>query len=294
LVAPSPPPQTSRSGELWEAAVAEVGIATLRCYAPAGADDAAAATSPAPGTADAAPSPAPAAGTVPAANAPKRNAVRPGGRRGPQVPEPTPVRVLADDPVTRDAALACLLARREVRVLAPDEAHAARVVLVLVERVTGETVEWMQEAAEAAPDGVGFVVVGDGMREHHLLGAVAYGPVSVLARRDADFDRIVHAIAGVPEGRLELPEEAVGWLVGRLRTIHRDVLEPRGLTGVGLEVREVGVIRLLAEGLDTAEIAKRMNYSERTVKSIIHGVLTQRQLRNRAHAVAFALRAGVV
>ena len=91
-----------------------------------------------------------------------------------------------------------------------------------------------------------------------------------------------------------MPEEAVGWLVGRLRTIHRDVLEPRGLTGAGLEVREVGVIRLLAEGLDTAEIAKRMNYSERTVKSIIHGVLTQRQLRNRAHAVAFALRAGVV
>ena len=272
--------------------MAEVGIATLRCYAPAGADDAAA-PNPASGAA-----PVPGTGTGTGTNAQavtaKRNAVRPNGRRTPQSPEPTPVRVLADDPVTRDAALACLLARREVRVLAPEEAHAARVILVLVERVTGETVAWMQEAAEAAPDGVGFVVVGDGMREHHLLGAVAYGPVSVLARRDADFDRIVHAIAGVPEGRLEMPEEAVGWLVGRLRTIHRDVLEPRGLTGVGLEVREVGVIRLLAEGLDTAEIAKRMNYSERTVKSIIHGVLTQRQLRNRAHAVAFALRAGVV
>lgn len=291
--------------------MAEVGMATLRCYAPDGADDAPAAgpgaAAPAANGTNGTTNPASAADTsAPAAQSPhnpqspqngspaKRTASpRTAGRRSPAA-EPMPVRVLADDPVTRDAALACLLGRREIRVLPPEEAHAARVVLVLVERVTGETVAWIREAAEACAGDVGFVVVGDGMREHHLLGAVAYGPVSVLARRDADFDRIVRAISGLPEGRLEMPDEAVGWLVGRLRTIHKDVLEPRGLTGAGLEVREVGVIRLLAEGLDTAEIARRMNYSERTVKSIIHGVLTQRQLRNRAHAVAFALRAGVV
>jgi DNA-binding NarL/FixJ family response regulator len=266
--------------------VAEVGGATLRCYTPAGSDDAPAA--------DGSPAGPHRRGINAKAGTGTSALNRPDTRRTSATPGPTPVRVMADDPITRDAASACLAARREVRVLPPEEAHGARVVLVLVERVTGETVAWIREAAEASSDGVGFVVVGDGMREHHLLGAVVHGPVSVLARRDADFDRIVHAITGVPEGRLEMPDEAVGWLVGRLRTIHRDVLEPRGLTGVGLEVREVGVIQLLAEGLDTAEIAKRMNYSERTVKSIIHGVLTQRQLRNRAHAVAFALRAGVV
>jgi len=99
---------------------------------------------------------------------------------------------------------------------------------------------------------------------------------------------------GIPAGRLEMPGDAVGWLVTRLRTIHRDVLEPRGLTAAGLGTREVEVLRLLAEGLDTAEIAQAMNYSERTVKSIIHGVLTRCRLRNRAHAVAFALRSGAL
>jgi DNA-binding NarL/FixJ family response regulator len=70
------------------------------------------------------------------------------------------------------------------------------------------------------------------------------------------------------------------------------VLAPNGLTEAGLYTREVDVLRLLAEGLDIAEVAQRLNYSERTVRSIIHGVLTRMKLRNRVHAVAFALRSG--
>jgi DNA-binding NarL/FixJ family response regulator len=51
---------------------------------------------------------------------------------------------------------------------------------------------------------------------------------------------------------------------------------------------------LLAEGMDTVEIAQRLNYSERTVKNIIHGLLSRMKLRNRSHAVAYALRNGVM
>ncbi|MEY9932102.1 DNA-binding NarL/FixJ family response regulator [Catenulispora sp. GP43] len=214
---------------------------------------------------------------------------------------PIPVRILAEDAVTRDAMLACLRLRPEIRVLTHVDTDPARVVLVLAEQVTDGTLDRMGQAAAAAqvcavPASyeIGFVLVGDGLRAHHLLGAIAHGPVSVLARRDAGTERIVRAIVGVPQGRLELPDDAVGWLVARLRTIHRDVLQPRGLTAAGLGTREVEVLRLLAEGLDTAQIAQEMNYSERTVKSIIHGVLTRCRLRNRAHAVAFALRTGAL
>lgn len=242
-----------------------------------------------------------------------------GGRAG----APIPVRVLADDAITRESMHACLRPRPEIRVLGPGDTGPARVVLVLSDQVTDETLARMRQAAnpsaaastrrgpheggshegapyeagshEAGPHGeVGFVLIGDGLRAHHLLGAIAHGPLSVIARRDADTDRVVRAITGIPEGRLEMPDDAVGWLVTRLRTIHRDVLEPRGLTAAGLGTREVEVLRLLAEGLDTAEIAQAMNYSERTVKSIIHGVLTRCRLRNRAHAVAFALRSGAL
>ncbi|MFI9356773.1 response regulator transcription factor [Streptomyces lydicus] len=72
------------------------------------------------------------------------------------------------------------------------------------------------------------------------------------------------------------------------------MLTPIGLTTTGLVTREVEVIKLLADGLETAAIAQRLNYSERTIKNIIHGAMSRLQLRNRAHAVAYAFRMGAI
>ena len=72
------------------------------------------------------------------------------------------------------------------------------------------------------------------------------------------------------------------------------MLAPHDLTIAGLYTREVEVLRLVAEGADTLEIAQRRSYSERTVRNIIHGLLTRMKLNNRAHAVAYALRNGVM
>jgi DNA-binding CsgD family transcriptional regulator len=76
--------------------------------------------------------------------------------------------------------------------------------------------------------------------------------------------------------------------------LQREVLAPRGLNSAGLSPREVDVLRLMAEGLDTVEIAVELCYSERTVKNIIYGVTTRLNLRNRSHAVAYAMRAGML
>jgi DNA-binding CsgD family transcriptional regulator len=58
--------------------------------------------------------------------------------------------------------------------------------------------------------------------------------------------------------------------------------------------RELRVLRLLSEGCDTREIAHRLCYSERTVKNVIQDVTRRFGLRNRSHAVAFALRQGLI
>ncbi len=166
---------------------------------------------------------------------------------------------------------------------------------MLATQVTEETLSWMQRAAEQAPDReLRFVLVCEAMSEPHLLRAVSCGMVSVLARQGASQERIVRAVLGAHEGRAEMPGVAVGWLAGQIRAIQRNVLAPNGLTASGLESREADVLRLLAEGLDTQEIAERLSYSERTVKNIIHGVLSRLNLRNRTHAVAFALRTGLL
>ena len=72
------------------------------------------------------------------------------------------------------------------------------------------------------------------------------------------------------------------------------VLAPRGLSFAGLNDRERDVLRLVAEGHDTAEIATLLSYSERTVKNVLHDLNTRLQLRNRSHAVAYAVREGLI
>ena len=66
------------------------------------------------------------------------------------------------------------------------------------------------------------------------------------------------------------------------------------MTYGGLTHRELRVLRLLADGYSTAEIASALAYSERTIKNAIHDLTTRLQLRNRSHAVAFRGPAGLI
>ncbi len=91
-----------------------------------------------------------------------------------------------------------------------------------------------------------------------------------------------------------LPPELLGELLRQVERLQRQVLAPRGLNASGLMPREINVLRLMAEGLDTTEIADRLCYSERTVRNIIYTMSSRLNLRNRPHAVAYAMRAGMI
>ena len=114
---------------------------------------------------------------------------------------------------------------------------------------------------------------------------------------------VLHGPVGVPA----LPVRRPWWLLaarhaalrlGRLLEqmgrLQRQVLNPRGLTLLGLTAREIEVLRLVADGFENREIADKLSYSERTVKNVLHDITTRLQLRNRAHAVAYALRHGLL
>ena len=76
------------------------------------------------------------------------------------------------------------------------------------------------------------------------------------------------------------------------------VLPPRSLVSrppsivPQLRPRERDVLALVAEGLSTREVARRMCYSERTIKNILQELTTRNGLRNRTQAVAWAMRNG--
>jgi DNA-binding NarL/FixJ family response regulator len=58
--------------------------------------------------------------------------------------------------------------------------------------------------------------------------------------------------------------------------------------------REVEVLLLIAEGLSNHEIGTRLFLAEETVKSHVKTLLDKLHARSRAHAVAIALRGGMM
>jgi DNA-binding NarL/FixJ family response regulator len=138
------------------------------------------------------------------------------------------------------------------------------------------------------------VLIGSTIDDEALMTAVELGVSGVLRRTDATADRIVHLLRTAAAGDGSLPPDLLGRLLGQVSRMQRHVLAPRGLSHTRLSDRETQVLRLVADGKDTQEIARELSYSERTVKNVLHDVTSRLQLKNRSHAVAYALRAGLI
>lgn len=127
-----------------------------------------------------------------------------------------------------------------------------------------------------------------------LFAAIDLGVCAILPRHDATANRLARAVRSAASGEAAIPADMLGRLLEQLGKIQSDVLAPRGLRATGMADREVRILRLVADGLDTREIARELSYSERTVKNVLHDVTTRFQLRNRSHAVAYAVREGLI
>lgn len=202
--------------------------------------------------------------------------------------------VIASDQITRDGALAYLHSSKRVRVLPPASQREAEVAVLFTTRVTETTLCCMRAAAEGAAGDQQVVLVADFISDQHLLRALKFGLVSFLPRSQTGMDQVLEAVLSVKEGRARLPDFLVRSLIEQINAIRRDILEPSGTDPSGLKEREIEVLRLLAEGQGTAKIAGTLNYSERTIKNILSGMMLRLRLRNRAHAISYAIRAGAL
>jgi DNA-binding NarL/FixJ family response regulator len=204
------------------------------------------------------------------------------------------VAVIAGDQLTQEGAAARLSAQPDIAVLAGPQWPWASVLLVLTTAVTRDILRQMERACDESPGRRPRVVmVADSMDEQYLERAIRSGLVGLLYRQQRDYDQIIGAVRDAAAGRAEPPQAILRRLTGQVPGACRGA-PVRELPAAGLDPREVEVLRLLAEGLSTSEVAAKLDCSERTIKHIVHALVVGRNLRNRTHAVACALRAGVL
>jgi DNA-binding NarL/FixJ family response regulator len=152
----------------------------------------------------------------------------------------------------------------------------------------------MRRLREVAERELPIVLLAGGVGEASLLTLIECGVVAFLDRRCLTQEEIAEAVISAAAGEGVMPKATLGRLMSLVQTMQQDVLAPMGINAAGLSPREVDVLRLVADGADTSEIAKELAYSESTVKHVLYELTTRLKLRNRTHAVAFALRAGVL
>lgn len=200
------------------------------------------------------------------------------------------VAVHATDPILYAGTLASLAAAHDLVVLSADapDRSAVDVAVVVADSLDEHTSATLARVRRLG--GPKIVLVLGSVDGRGVLAAVEAGTGALLRRSEATGARLIQSVRRVADGEGMLPGDVLG------RLLHRERAgDPAGrLTFGGLTQRELTVLRLVADGYSTAEIADKLTYSERTIKNALHDMARRFQLRNRSHAVAFAVREGLI
>jgi DNA-binding NarL/FixJ family response regulator len=202
------------------------------------------------------------------------------------------VATYAEDPVLRAGIAHQLRPRPEVELVAPGEESRAAVTLVVVDQIGDDTVRLLRKLRHGKASRTALVV--GRFEPPALRTAIECGVAAVIRRAEATGDRLVSMITAVSRGEGVLPGDVLGQLLDHVGQLSRSSLDPGVVTLSTLSAREADVLRLVSEGFDTNEIAGKLSYSERTIKNVLSEINTRLRLRNRAHAVGYAMRSGLI
>ena len=135
------------------------------------------------------------------------------------------------------------------------------------------------------------VVVLAGDRAAHAIPSALAAGVHGLVLRDAPSDLVVRAIRAVAAGEIWVQREVIHYLSQELHLLGS---APPTNGKDRLTQRELEVLKLLAAGLSTEAIGKRLYIAASTVRVHMGRVLEKLGLRNRIEAVRYAIREHLV
>jgi DNA-binding NarL/FixJ family response regulator len=211
-----------------------------------------------------------------------------------------PIRILiADDhTLVRESLVGLLQAEGDVQVVAQaadgvetvEKAIATRPDIVVADlsmpRLNG--IEVVRRLKEALPN-TRVLVLTMHQEDEYVLQAVRAGASGYLVK-DSAAAELLAAVRNLQAGRGHFGPQAARILAEQLQNPDRGVDDPYGR----LTAREREVFHLIAEGLTTKEIARKLDISAKTAENHRTRVLDKLGVRNTAELVRYALRKGLL
>jgi two-component system NarL family response regulator len=160
------------------------------------------------------------------------------------------------------------------------------VVLMDVRMPKRSGIEACLSIKEVAPSAkIIMLTVSD--EEADLYDAVKNGASGYLLK-DSSIDEVAQAIRVVAEGQSLISPSMAIKLLDEFKQMSRS--DRQQVPSPRLTDRELEVLKLVAQGLNNREIAKRLFISENTVKNHVRNILEKLQLHSRMEAVMYAVR----
>jgi DNA-binding NarL/FixJ family response regulator len=128
--------------------------------------------------------------------------------------------------------------------------------------------------------------------ETSLLDAIDAGAIAYLTK-SATADQIVEAVRKAAVGEVLIPVELFAKAIARQRKVFTDEQARRKLSAQFTR-RELEVLRLLAEGHDTATLAGRLGIAPHTVEWHVRHVIEKLGVHSKLQAVIAAARMGLI
>jgi DNA-binding NarL/FixJ family response regulator len=207
--------------------------------------------------------------------------------------------VLDTHTIYRRGLVACLDLLEEVELVA--EAESIREAwehpslfssdLVLLDPALPGGRDFVAAVREAT--GAVVIVCSTDARQEAVHAALSAGAVGYLRKDELTPETLASAVKAAANGTGVVSPDLLGSLLEGMSS-NRAVEEPERPVVARLTDREQQVLSLIAAGHPTREVAQELCYSERTVKNVLHDVVTKLNARSRSQAVAFAVREGLI
>jgi DNA-binding NarL/FixJ family response regulator len=204
------------------------------------------------------------------------------------------VMVVDDHPVVRQGIVSVLEDEQDLEVVG--SAGSGREAVRLVGRLGPDVMLLDLEMPEldgvtaipqllALQPGLGVLVFTAYDTDEKVLGAVRAGARGYLLK-GASAEEIARGIRTVYGGGSYLEPRVASKLLAEVSSPHR--------AAGGLSERERQVLRQVAQGLPTKQIARELSITERTVKFHVNSIFHKLGAENRAQAVALAAHRGLL
>jgi len=138
--------------------------------------------------------------------------------------------------------------------------------------------------------GAGVSVCSSEAGQAAVLAALQAGAVGYLRKDELTPESLAAAVKAAANGTGVVTPDLLEHLLSNLPEAGA-AARP---VAARLTDREQQVLALIAAGHPTREVAQELCYSERTVKNVLHDVVTKLNARSRSQAVAFAVREGLI